>query len=705
MNQQTIVLCSTLLAACIYCGAQARGPLAGIDTRTPLLFYYGNWDSTSVNTARMNYKVVVLEPSSNITPAQVATIKSGPDNLSGTLDDVKVYGYVSLGEDARPSAPVVGNGTGPRIDPRANPFSDSLQSIVTNNQLSGTASPGGTGFASYYLDDQNQDGAPDFNSTFGAPFVNAGDPAWLSILTTMTRDVDGRSGLNEILTSTTGDGLNMDGVFIDTVDTATPNSFGSFYEWTTPGMFAGIKYISDTYPAKDVFINRGIFFFTPVLEHYQFNPRPYINAVLVESYYTTSDDANEVSPFFDSSKHDFAPKINAEAGRPDGFTVFALGYDQPVTLPEIIKQQDFLECQREQGWILYRTNISIDQIRQDAATWNAANPDVSVPLWDSTALSGPDANPTIFGNQPPAPRIGIQQAIGRDGEVTVYWDVARDQTGPVRYNLYYTDQPTLNFATATKVASITPELPLAYTQGVGPGIYPYSFTLTGLTNGTPYQLAIRAEDALGQEDQNTQTLQALPTDGTAFATIIIDGTFTDWDSVPYLALDPTGDQNNAINDLLTLKIANDTTHVYFLLETAPGAAFFTNFRNNMFLDADSNPATGFVGSTGLGSELLNQNFGFYDQRNGNFSGIPIAAFPVTQAVSLDGAFTEFSIPRNAAYEASSPFGVAPVFSSTNFTVVFTSDQADNSFGDYLPSGGSVFTITAFTEVADWSVLD
>lgn len=683
----------------------ARGPMANVDSRTPYLIYYGNWNTTRVDDARLNYKIVVLEPSSNITPAQIQTIKNGPDSTPSTLDDVQVYGYISLGEDARPSAPVTGTGTGPRVDPRANPLTDSLQSIVTNGQELGAPSPGGTGFASYYLDDQNQDGVPDTNSTFGAPFVNAGDPAWLAVLTNMTRSVDGRSGLNEILTSTTGDGLNMDGVFIDTLDTATPNSFGSFYEWTTPGMFTGLKYISDNYPLKSIIANRGLFFFTPQLEHYQFNPRPYVNAILFESYYTTSDDENDISPFFDSSKHDLAPKLNAEAGRPDGFTVFALGYDQPTTLTLAIQEQDFVESQREQGWPLYRSNISLSQIRQDAAAWNAANPDTSAPVWDSTAANGPDSDPATSGNQPPVPRVGLQQVRSGNGEVTVFWDVARDQTGPVRYNLYYTQNSTFDFGTATKVVAVVPQLPELYALGNGAGRYPYSYTLTGLTNGTPYLLALRAEDVLGNEEQNTRVLQALPSEGRAYASIVIDGDFSDWASVPYIALDTPGDQNGATNDLVSLKIANNETEVFFLLETAAGPAFFTNFRNNMFLDEDDDYSTGFQITAGVGSELLNQSFSFYDQRNGTFSATPLTSLTATQATSGDGTLTEFSLPRNAAYEAGSPLGSAPVFPDTNFTVVFTSDQSDNSFGDTLPDYGVVFTFSTLTPVADWFVLN
>ena len=43
------------------------------------------------------------------------------------------------------------------------------------------------------------------------------------------------------------------------------------------------------------------------------------------------------------------------------------------------------------------------------------------------------------------------------------------------------------------------------------GRYAFEHTVEGLVNGTTYRFAVRAEDALGQEDSNVQTLAATPT--------------------------------------------------------------------------------------------------------------------------------------------------------------------------------------------------
>ena len=95
----------------------ANGPVPGFNTTTPYLIYYGAWNATQVDFARRNYRLVIVD-AHNITAAQIATIQHGPDNISGTSDDVLVFSYLSVGEDNRPGAPIAGDRQGPRIDPR-----------------------------------------------------------------------------------------------------------------------------------------------------------------------------------------------------------------------------------------------------------------------------------------------------------------------------------------------------------------------------------------------------------------------------------------------------------------------------------------------------------------------------------------------------------------------------------------------------------
>jgi len=83
-----MLLCGLLLAASQV--LSARGPVPGLNTSTPYLIYYGNWDSNKVEFARTNYRLVILHPQSNIRRADIAAIQRGADNLPGTADDVLV---------------------------------------------------------------------------------------------------------------------------------------------------------------------------------------------------------------------------------------------------------------------------------------------------------------------------------------------------------------------------------------------------------------------------------------------------------------------------------------------------------------------------------------------------------------------------------------------------------------------------------------
>lgn len=629
-----------------------RGPVPGLNTSTPYLIHYGDWTPALVSQARLNYKLVILHPSaSNITPADIAAIRSGPDNATGTSDDVKVLAYISVGEDDRPGAPFAGDGNGPRVDPRPSyndPLPDSIAPL-------GNPSPGGTGFASYYLDDDNLNGQPDQNPIFGGYYVNPGDPAWYAILKAKTKATDGRAGIQELLTTTYGAGYGCDGLFLDTLDTPAPNSFGvTLYEWTAKAYRDLVKNISDDNPAKLLLANRGVFFYNPNFKTYAYTLRPHINLLMFESYHTDSSGSGLPSIYFDDNKHSYAPKINAEANRPDGFTVIGLGYTSAGE-PSSLALADFNECQREQGWLLYRTNPALNALpfNTDAAAWNAANPDTAPPVWDSTVATGADSDPGTPGNQPPTPRTGIQQAVAGDGTVTVRWDVARDQTGPIKYHIYYTSAASLDFGTATKLANVATTIPADYQTGTGAGRYPYQFTITGLTNGTAYRFAVRAEDALAHEDANTVELAATPMGPPSFyKSIAVDGNDADWSDVPEVKTDPAGD---GVQDIVSIKIANDADYVYLLVRY--NGAVDTNMSNSspstfLSLDNDANPATGFniYGLGLIGSEVSWQNDYPFAQDAANYNlGATFSSAAGIAPYYSNTSYQEYRLRRDATY--------------------------------------------------------
>jgi hypothetical protein len=640
-----------------------NGGLPGFNTTTPYLIYYGTWNSTQVDFARRNYRLVILD-AHNITAAQVATIKRGPDNVTGTADDVRVFGYVSVGEDNRPGGPFVGDGLGPRVDPRS---SDSVPLSSITNAL-GLPSPGGIGYASYYLDTKSSpDGVPDQNTTFGGYYINAGAPAWWTVLKNMTIATDGNAGLDEILTGNVGKGLNCDGLFLDTIDTCAPNSFGATtYEWTTPGMQGLVHRINTNYPTKLIMANRGLFFFNPNYKHYAYTLRPYIHLLMFESYYTDSNNSDQVNPFFADNKYDYAPKLNAEAGRPDGFTIVALGYDHTPALPQQVITQDYIESMGVQGWPLYRTDPALStSFNTNAMSWLSTNADTAPPVWDSTAAQSAT---------PPAPRVGIQQAKPGDQCVTVFWDVARDQTEPVRYNVYYTSQPTLNFSTASKLTHVAPSIPGNYLNGTGPGIYAYQYTVTGLSNGMGYLFAVRAEDSASpsHEDANTVTLSAVPgaigAAGT-FRNMTIDGDFSDWAGIPWLY---QGAPDTNVVNFANVQFANDANYLYGHFTLYSSAAPFSDYNTHLFIDRDGNQQTGYQVSGGLfGSELMVEGSTGYDQRNGSFNAGTVPSLVWTLAPSGSNTEFEFRVSLAAAYADSTK-----VFTTNMFRLMLEDNRGN-----------------------------
>jgi hypothetical protein len=507
---------------------------------------YGPLDATTIRTAQ-TYQLVIVHPTSgNLTRSQVAAIQGGTDPADPSKR-VLVLGYISVGEDLRTASLTdqqlradsrfIGDGTGPRMDPRG-PTADGQP--LTGIDPLGLPSNGGTGFASWYLDDNSVhnsanlvgDGIPDRNGVFNACYANAGDPKWFDVLQKMTMDgVDGVAGLGEILTTTYGRGLGCDGVFMDTFDTCGPNAWTSAaspaeakFEWTAPGFQAFVQRLRITYPDRVILQNRGLFFYNPVLPHYAFTTRGLIDLGFFESYRLNSGSTNNPDPvFYPDNRYNYAPKIMAEANRPDGFRMLSLGYaegpadqmsEQTLVGGSTLGYDSLLEdirvTQNLAGFRHYLTDRSVTLVNTFVRD-HADLSDTSPPVWTSTYND--HAYPSPAG--PPTPRVGIQQVVAGTGSVTVRWDVALDLSR-VRYALYYKTSPfdfsgDPNLISATRLV-LSPSIGNGYVNGVGPGVYPYEATVSGLTPGQTYYFVIRAFDdsPAANEEKNQNVLSAVP---------------------------------------------------------------------------------------------------------------------------------------------------------------------------------------------------
>jgi hypothetical protein len=509
------------------------------------MIYYGQLTSDVISKAK-TYSLVILHPwSETFTRANIFQIQQGIDPADPS-DDVKVLLYISVGEDQRTaelfpeSASIpdyaamlldsrfTGDGTGPKIDPRGPKPNGDI--ITANLHSSGISSTGGTGYASYYLDDNSlnndgvADGKPDFNLEWKCAYVNPGDPNWYIILRDMTIDsVDKQFGIKEILTTTYGRGLGCDGLFLDTLDTCAPNSFtdGSDFvqaefEWTATGVSALMQQIKIDNPGKLLLQNRALFFLNPDNnQHYKFTTRGQIDYLLFESYRLDSSSLHEYDPdFFPDNKFNIMPKLMAEANRPDGFTVLSLGYaegpgsqtDWYNTLrgsSEVYKSTlltDIYETQTIAGFRHYLTNRLIDIVNDFVFNNSDINTDTTPPEWLSTY----NDHYLPFPSTSPTQRKGIQEIEDGSvaGSVIVRWDVALDMHR-VGYALYCQN---ISISGPVIRTVLVPSVPANYKNGTNVGVYPYEATIYSLISGDNYTFNIRAFDTNNNEDSNILTI-------------------------------------------------------------------------------------------------------------------------------------------------------------------------------------------------------
>lgn len=490
------------------------------------MVYYGVVTDEVIQTAK-EYEVVILHPkNANLVREQVQEIQA-----SGT----KVLGYISIGEDLRTDGLTpeemkrdprfAGDKTGPRVDPRPH----GTVSLDDVDPL-GKESPGGSGYASYYLDDNDHDGKPDINVNFNCAFTNIGDPAWFEELEKMKMDgFDKIAGIREILTNDYGRGLGCDGLFLDTIDTCAPNKYTgdneaikTRFEWTAPGLIPFTKQLKEKYPTKLVLQNRGVFYFDSKLPHYKYMPRGNIDYLLYESYMLDSNtDILYYDTYFADNKYIFAPKIMAEASRPNGFEVLSLGYAEG---PEEYALKDTLMGKSKKGMDVLMTDIREAQsvgfhhyitdgglgLVNDFVITHDEEEDTDAPVWSSVY------NDTkVFPAEPPDPRVGVREVEPVEGGVMVRWDVALDRN-KVKYTLYYQKEefdfeadPDLKKA---QHVELIPDIGDGYQEAITADVYPYQAEVKGLDAGENYYFVIRAKDSSPNENEekNTEVKSGVP---------------------------------------------------------------------------------------------------------------------------------------------------------------------------------------------------
>ena len=603
------------------------------------MIYFGPLDPAKIAIAETHDLVILYSCDPSITRSVVAEIQDGIDP-EDPRDDVIVLGYVNVGEDDRTigisdgdlllESRFVGDGSGPRLDPRG--AGAAGQSLTGLDPL-GLPSVSG-GYASYYLDDNSLetngigDGLPDRNGVTGACYVNMGDPAWFTALDEMQcASADARNGFRELLTLDYGLGLGCDGVYLDNVDTCAPNTYTgpgdpdqAEFEWTAAGYAGLVDELRTQYPSSLIMQNRGLFFFNPELDHYELTTRSDIDFLKIESYRLDRQTGTEFDAYtFADNKFNFAPKVQAEAYRQDGFQVLSLGYAEGPGIDYntllgtstgglSTLQQDIVEAQNLAGfrhYLLDNAGSIVNQFVRDQADFS----DTTAPEWTSTYNVNNPGYPT-----PPTaaiPRVGVQQVVADVEAVKVRWDVALD-LNPVRYVLYYDDKDfNFNdgdekaFKNATRVELLA-DIGSSYAGGVGPNVFPYEAIITGLKKNKAHYFCIRAIDSVGNEDSNQVVLST--TTLSQELSMAVDGDFDDWDDVPKLLKDKKTKDDSSGPDWKEIRVINDTVNLYLHVKThdrfnLDGSPGFLSSQLKILIDVDNDPFTGFPFSN-IGSELM-----------------------------------------------------------------------------------------------------
>jgi len=174
-----------------------------------------------------------------------------------------------------------------------------------------------------------------------------------------------------------------------------------------------------------------------------------------------------------------------------------------------------------------------------------------------------------------------------------------------------------------------------------------------------------------------------------FKHIAVDGSFSDWTGVPLAYTEAEG-PTNAIQ-YENVYIANDQTNLYIRFTLySPRANAFANSYDNLFIDTDDNAGTGFAVG-GIGSEMLVQWGGGYQEKNGTFNEGGINNLGWSIAGSSDSMDFELAISLGATYASDGTM----VFTNGTLGILLEGDDTSyNSVEFAPPSGGLVYAFAA-----------
>ena len=203
-----------------------------------------------------------------------------------------------------------------------------------------------------------------------------------------------------------------------------------------------------------------------------------------------------------------------------------------------------------------------------------------------------------------------------------------------------------------------------------------ALTTSPQSRGTTYTLTVnRVTDEAGNP--------IAPNSRMTFASsIMIDGSFDDWEGLPILFSKEQGDPS--ATDFKEVYAYNDASYIHFRLTLWNPSDLLVG--NNIFIDTDNNPATGntFWG----GAELLIQGGIGYQEKNGGFNEGPINGLAFVSANSGNTNY-EFRISRAATYVSDS----LPVFTAGVINFAFDGEYNWATVNRMPPTTGTTIAYT------------
>ena len=174
---------------------------------------------------------------------------------------------------------------------------------------------------------------------------------------------------------------------------------------------------------------------------------------------------------------------------------------------------------------------------------------------------------------------------------------------------------------------------------------------------------------------NTQAQTNVPS---SFKHITIDGSFGDWSGVPLAYTAPIG-PDNAIQ-YENVYIANDETNLYIRFTLYSPRAAFQDSYDNIFIDADNDPSTGYA-VAGIGSSMLIQWGGGYQEKNAGFNEGGVNDLGWNIAGSADNMDFELSISLGATFATDN----TAVFASNTIALLLEGDNTGYAPTAFAPA--------------------